>query len=89
METVLIWLTLIVIAVVVLFLAVSLILIAIALIRADRNLKALASGLDAIRDNVSPLATDLTTINGAAVALRDQLRGVDGNLQRIIRVFGG
>ncbi len=89
METVLIWLTLVIIAVVVLVLAVSLILIALSLIRADRNLKALAGGLDAIRDNVSPLATDLTTINGAAVALRDQLRGVDGNLQRIIRVFGG
>ncbi len=88
METVLIWLTLIVIAVVVVVLAVSLILIAVSLIRANRNLKALAGGLDAIRDNVSPLAADLTTINGAAVALRDQLRGVDGNLQRIIRVFG-
>lgn len=89
MESILIWLTLIVVAVVVLVLAVSLILIAAALIRADRNLKALAGGLDAIRDNVDPLASDLTTINTAAVALRDQLRGVDGNLQRIIRVFGG
>jgi hypothetical protein len=88
-ETVLIWLTLIILAVVALVLAASLILIAIALIRADRNLKALAGGLDAIRDNVNPLASDLTTINTAAVALRDQLRGVDGNLQRIIRVFGG
>ncbi|MBA3417071.1 MAG: hypothetical protein H0U10_17765 [Chloroflexia bacterium] len=86
METVLIRLTLVVVAVIVVVLAVSLILVALSLVRANRNLARLVGGLEAIRDNAAPLGADLTTINGAAVALRDGLLGVDDNLRRIIRL---
>ena len=89
MEEFLIWATLAVVAVIVLVLAVSLILIALALRNANRNLAQLAGGLEAIRDHTAPLADDLTTINGAAVAWRDRLLAVDGNLLEIIRAVGG
>ncbi|MGH9173776.1 MAG: hypothetical protein ACRD1H_05445 [Vicinamibacterales bacterium] len=89
MESFLMWATLVVVAVIVLVLAVALILIAVALRNANRNLAKLAGGLEAIRDHTSPLANDLTTINGAAVALRDRLLAVDGNLVGIIRAVRG
>jgi hypothetical protein len=89
MQTVLTWATLIVVAVIVLVLAAALIAILVSLRRADRNLAQLVGGLEAIRDNTAPLAEDLTTINGAAVALRDGLLAVDGNLVGIIRAVRG
>ena len=76
------------IAVVVVVLAGYLILIAAALIRANRNLAKLGGGLEAIRDNTAPLEADLTTINNAAVALRDGLMTVDEHLRGIIRLVG-
>lgn len=77
------------VAVVVGVLAAYLILIAAALIRANRNLHKLISGLEAVRDNTAPLAADLTAINGAAGALRDGLMAVDEHLQSIIHLVRG
>lgn len=82
-------LTLLVVGAVVAVLAVYLILIAAALIRANRNLAQLVGGLEAIRDNTRPLKADLTTINGAAGALRDRLIRVDSHLQGIARRLPG
>ena len=82
-------LTFVVIGAVVIVLATYLILIAAALKRANDNLTRLVGGLEQIRDNTAPLAADLTTINGAAVALRDKLMAVDGNLQGIIQLVRG
>jgi hypothetical protein len=89
METFLMWATLVVVAIIVVVLAVSLILIAVALRNANRNLAQLGGGLEAIRDHTAPLADDLTRINNAAVALRDCLLAVDGNLVGIIRLVRG
>lgn len=89
MESVLMWTTLAVVTAIVVVLAISLILIGLALHRANHNLVALAGGLAAIRDNTAPLTSDLPTINGAAVALRDRLLAVDGNLVGTIRAVGG
>ncbi len=86
MKGVLTRLTLGLVAVVVVVLAGHLILIAAALIRANRNLAKLVGGLEAIRDNTAPLGADLTTINGAAVTLRDGLLAVDEHLREIARL---
>jgi hypothetical protein len=86
MKTVLTWLTLLLVGAVVVVLASHLILIAAALIRANRNLARLVEGLEAIRDNTAPLGPDLSTINSAAVALRDRLKAVDGHLQEVGRL---
>ncbi len=86
MKSVLTRVTLGVVAVVVVVLAGHLILIAAALIRANRNLAKLVGGLEAIRDNTAPLGADLTTINGAAVTLRDGLLAVDEHLREIARL---
>jgi hypothetical protein len=84
MVTLLTWLTLLIVVVTILILAVYLILIATALTRANRNLGRLVAGLEAIRDNTAPLAEDLSTINEAAVALRDRLMAVDSHLLRTV-----
>ncbi len=86
MKTLLTRLTLGLVSVIVVLLAGHLILIAAALIRANRNLAKLVGGLEAIRDNTAPLGADLTTINGAAVALRDGLVAVDEHLREIARL---
>ena len=86
MKGVLTRLTLGLVAVVVAVLAGHLILIAAALIRANRSLAKLVGGLEAIRDNTAPLGSDLTAINGAAVALRDGLLAVDEHLREIARL---
>ena len=86
MKTVLTRLTLGLVGVIVVVLAGHLILIAVALVRANRNLARLVGGLEAIRDQTAPLGADLTTINGAAVALRDGLLAVDGHLREIARL---
>jgi hypothetical protein len=80
--TILFWITLAVVAVVVLTLAYYLLGIIAALRRANANLEKLAGGLQAIQRNAEPLAADLATINGAAVKLRDGLAGVERNLRR-------
>ncbi len=86
MKTLLTRLTLGLVSVIVVVLAGHLILIAAALIRANRNLAKLVGGLEAIRENTAPLGADLTTINGAAVALRDGLVAVDEHLREIARL---
>ena len=89
MSTLLTRLTLVVAAAVVGVVAFYLIQIAAALIQANKNLAALAGGLEAIRENARPLEEDLATINGAAVAVRDGLHGVDDNLVKIIHAVKG
>ncbi|MDP9369841.1 MAG: hypothetical protein M3Q03_16485, partial [Chloroflexota bacterium] len=86
MKTLLTRLTLGLVSVILVLLAGHLILIAAALSRANRNLAKLVGGLEAIRDNTAPLGADLTTINGAAVALRDGLVAVDEHLREIARL---
>ncbi len=89
MKTLLTRITLGLVSVIVVVLAGHLILIAAALIRANRNLTKLVGGLEAVRDNTAPLGADLTTINGAAVALRDGLLAVDEHLREISRLVRG
>ena len=87
MKAVLTKLTLISAVAVVLVLASYLIRIALILRRADQNLTDAAAHLERTRDNTAPLGSDLTTINDAAVALRDGLLEVDRNLLTIIRAL--
>lgn len=89
MATILTRITLLLAVVIVAVVAVHLILIATALRRANQNLTKLVGGLEAIRDNTAPLGQDLPTINGAAIALRDQLGAVDHNLQKVIQLVRG
>ena len=89
MKTLLTRITLGLVSVIVVTLAGHLILIAVALIRANRNLTKLVGGLEAVRDNTAPLGADLTTINGAAVALRDGLLAVDEHLRDIAMLVRG
>lgn len=77
-------LTLLITTIVVGVVAAYLIQIAVALVHANQNLAKLAGGLEAIRDSTAPLADDITTINGAAIALRDGLMAVDGDLVKVI-----
>lgn len=86
MKKTLTWLTLVLTGAVVVILASHLILIAAHLIRANRNLTKLVAGLKAIRDNTAPLGQDLSAINDAAVALRDQLKTVDKHLHEMSRL---
>ena len=78
--TILYWATLVVIAIVVLVLAYYLLGIIFALRRANANLAKLAAGLEAIRANTGVLESDLGTINGAALKLRDGLQSVAAHL---------
>jgi HAMP domain-containing protein len=89
MKTLLTRLTLVVVAAVVAVLAVHLILIAASLLRANRNLAKLVEGLEAIRDNTTPLDQDLSTINGAAGTLKNRLVTVDEHLRGIIQLVRG
>lgn len=88
MTRVLAWLTYLLLGAVIGVLAAHLILVAQALLRANRNLARIADGLEAIRDNTAALEASLTTINGAAVALRDRLRTVEAYLARVGRLIG-
>ena len=85
MRTALTVLTLIVTGVVIGVVAAYLVQITEALNRANNNLTKLVGGLEAIRDNTASLEGDLSTINSAAVAVRDGLMAVDGNLVKVIR----
>ena len=89
MKTLLTRLTLVVVAAVVAVLAVHLILIAASLLRANRNLAKLVEGLEAIRDNTTPLDQDLSTINGAVGTLKNRLVTVDEHLRGIIQLVRG
>ena len=89
MKTLLTRLTLVVVAAVVAVLAVHLILIAASLLRANRNLAKLVAGLEAIRDNTTPLDQDLSTINSAAGTLKNRLVTVDEHLRGIIQLVRG
>lgn len=70
-------------------LALYLIRTALCLVRADRNLAQVLGSLEQVRDNTVPLGDDLSTINGAAAGLRDQLRSIDSHLTAIVRLAGG
>ena len=89
MKTLLTWLTLVVVTTVVAVLAIHLILIAASLLRANRNLAKLVAGLEAIRDNTTPLDQDLSTINSAAGTLKNRLVTVDEHLRGIIQLVRG
>ncbi len=75
-------LTWVLVGIVVGVLSVYLILIAAALFRANRNLEALVAGLEAVRDNTSPLADRLSATNRAAAALRGHLQAVNDDLHK-------
>lgn len=87
MAMILMWITLVVVALVVVVLAVYLISFALTLVAANRNLKQLVGGLEAIQSHSDPLPQHLTTINGALVELLHGLQSVDGHLAGIVRVF--
>lgn len=87
MAIILMWITLIVFALVILVLAFYLISFALALLGANRNLKKLAGGLEAVQSHSDPLPQELTTINGALVALLHGLQSVDAHLAGIGRAF--
>ena len=80
-------LTLAAVALVVLVLVVYLVGIAYYLWRADQHLVKLVGGLQAVQGHVRPLPEHLGTINGALVALRDDLLGADRHLAGIGRVL--
>lgn len=79
--TLLIPLTVAAVAIVVAVVAIYLIAIIAALARANRHLGALAGGLEAIERNTRPLASHLSTINGAAGPLLEGLKKAEGHLK--------
>jgi len=83
----LVYLTIAAIAIVVVVLVVYLVGIAYYLNKADMHLVKLVGGLRAIQGHARPLPEDLTTINGALIALRDHLQGTDSHLAGADRVF--
>ncbi len=87
MAEALMWITLVVLALVVLVLAFYLISVIFTLTKANRKLVQLAGGLEAIRDHTQPLPQHLTTINGALADLQQGLRSVDSHLVGIAGVF--
>lgn len=83
------WLTLGVVAAVVLALAGYLIAIAWALIKAKSNVKKIADGLEAIAGHTEPLAEKIGTIGGAVGRLADGFGEIDRNLGRAAEAFEG
>ncbi len=83
----LVYLTIAAIAIVVLVLVVYLVGIAYYLNKADGHLVKLVGGLQAIQGHARPLPEDLTTINGALIALRDHLQGTNRHLAGADQVF--
>jgi len=85
-------LTIVAVAIVVLVLAFYLIAILLTVRRVggsdSSDLGKLAGGLEAILRQTAPLPQDLTTINGALVALLDHLRAVDDHLTATARALG-
>ena len=80
-------LTLVAIGLVVLVLVFYLVGIAFYLWRANRHLAKLAEGLRATQEHARPLPEHLGTINGALMALRDDLRGTDRHLEAVGRIL--
>lgn len=78
--TVLIYATLVYVAILVLALAVGLILIVYYLNSARASLAKIAAGLKQVNTNVEPLEKAVTTANAGLVAVRDNLRIVEGTL---------
>ena len=89
MTNLLVVLSLVVTLAIVLVLVGYLLGIIYALWGAGTNLKKLAGGLVAIRDNTQPLPEDIPAINGALIALLDRLLKVNGNLAAIVSVAQG
>jgi len=89
MTQLLVVLTLALTLAIVLVLVGYLLAIIYALWSAGTNLKNLAGGLVAIRDNTQPLPEDVQTINGALSALLAGLLDVNGNLTAIVKVAKG
>ena len=83
----LVYLTIAAIVLVVLVLVVYLVGIAYYLKKADGHLVKLVGSLQAIQGHARPLPEDLTTINGALIALRDLLKGTDRHLAGADQVF--
>ena len=76
-------------AAVVLVLVVYLLGIIYALWSTASNLKKLAGGLIAVRDNTDPLGEHMQAINGGLSALLVGLLGVNNNLAAIVKVAQG
>jgi hypothetical protein len=85
---ILLYLTLIVVAAIVLVLVVYLTAIAYYLWRTNRHLAALVAGLQATRDNVAGLPEHLPAINGGLSTVRDHLVATDRNLAAVERLTG-
>lgn len=85
-------LTIAAVAIVVLVLAVFLIAILVTVRRIggsdSSDLGKLAGGLEAVQTQTAPLPQDLTTINGALVALLGHLRAIDDHLSATARALG-
>lgn len=86
MTALLLYLTLAVVAAVVLVLVVYLTGIVIALWGARNSLAKLAGGLVAIRDNTQPLGEHLQAVNGGLSKLLSGLLAVNGDLVAIVKV---
>lgn len=87
MPMLLFWLTLVVIAAVVLVLAGYLIAIAWALAAAKSNVRKIADGLEAIAGHTEPLGEKIGVIGGAVGRLVDGFSSVDDDLARAAEAF--
>lgn len=87
MPMLLFWLTLVVIAAVVLVLAGYLIAIAWALAAAKSNVRKIADGLEAIAEDTEPLREKIPVIGDAVNQLVVGFEAVDGNLGRAAEAF--
>lgn len=85
--TVLIWLTIVALAVVIVVIAGYLLAIIASLRRAARDLWQLAEGLEAVEANTRPLAQHLSAINGAAGQVLGGLKQADEHLQGVAVVL--
>ena len=85
--SILLTVTIIVVALVVLVLVLYLLGIILSLYRAGTHLEKLAGGLQKVVDDTAPLEGHLTTINGALGQLNDGLESVDNHLVGTARVF--
>lgn len=87
MPMLLFWLTLVVIAAIVLVLAGYLIAIAWALAAAKSNVREIADGLEAIEEDTEPLGEKIAVIGDAVNQLVGGFEAVDGNLGRAAEAF--
>lgn len=81
------WGTLAVVLAVVLALAGYLIAIAVELIRAKRNVAALADGLEAVAGHTGPLDGKIDAIADALTELVEDFEAADANLSGVARTF--